>query len=447
MAESKIIFNQGKQNRDIDARLLPPGQYRDALNVNVGESEGGDIGALENVKGNSLVQGQTGIAGTTIGVVKDPNNDNVYWFNTGTTNAIYEYNQSENRVRTILSDKASRTAPEPTCAPDTVASITTPDGNAPTRPTLPTIPDPPLAYCGEGSATNTNQRADGSAADTAYDYVDNTICVFPPPESYNCDGSFNCVDPGDGSGTFSTLADCQNNCTDPGGGGGGGIQIGITCPTGNQPLNTQIPIAFNGSNVSGWTVTAAGDDGSSFTTTGSGAAQGAVNVSSAVAGTVTYTVNITTSTRTGLFPRTCAITYEAGAPPPTMYACNGATCEVNPSGTFAEPTCGGTCMVTPPASTCVSYTVTNPMGNNNLIFSHFVCNGVCSLQQPSYAPGTTNTVCVEVPSSSDCSGASTSITVGGNPATIGANGFVLTNTFGLQTGINGATATPGGNAC
>ena len=382
MAESKRIFNQGKQNRDIDARLLPPGQYRDALNVNVGESEGGDIGALENVKGNSLVQGQTGIAGTTIGVVKDPNNDNVYWFNTGATNAIYEYNQSENRVRTILSDKASRTAPEPTCAPDTVASITTPDGNAPTRPTLPTIPDPPLAYCGEGSATNTNQRADGSAADTAYDYVDNTICVFPPPESYNCDGSFNCVDPGDGSGTFSTLADCQNNCTDPGGGGGGGIQIGITCPTGNQPLNTQIPIAFNGSNVSGWTVTAAGDDGSSFTTTGSGAAQGVVNVSSAVAGTVTYTVNITTSTRTGLFPRTCAITYEAGAPPPTMYACNGATCEVNPSGTFAEPTCGGTCMVTPPAATCNNVTIDNSAGLNGLTFSAINCGqtGACQIE-------------------------------------------------------------------
>ena len=41
MAESKRIFNRAKMNRDIDDRLLPEGEYRYALNVNIGESEGG----------------------------------------------------------------------------------------------------------------------------------------------------------------------------------------------------------------------------------------------------------------------------------------------------------------------------------------------------------------------------------------------------------------------
>lgn len=37
-------------------------------------------------------------------------------------------------------------------------------------------------------------------------------CISPAPISYNCQ-SGNCVDPGDGSGTYSTLAACQAVCT------------------------------------------------------------------------------------------------------------------------------------------------------------------------------------------------------------------------------------------
>ena len=68
MGEVKRIFNQAKIDRDVDARMLPPGSYRDALNVNVGESEGGDVGAVENLKGNEEIAGQTTIVGTTIGL-------------------------------------------------------------------------------------------------------------------------------------------------------------------------------------------------------------------------------------------------------------------------------------------------------------------------------------------------------------------------------------------
>ena len=61
MAESKRIFNAGKMNRDLDDRLVQPGEYRDALNINIGRSEGSDVGAVENLKGNELLPGQDNI--------------------------------------------------------------------------------------------------------------------------------------------------------------------------------------------------------------------------------------------------------------------------------------------------------------------------------------------------------------------------------------------------
>ena len=43
-------------NKDLDDRLIPNGEYRDANNISVGKSEDDDIGALENILGNTLVQ-------------------------------------------------------------------------------------------------------------------------------------------------------------------------------------------------------------------------------------------------------------------------------------------------------------------------------------------------------------------------------------------------------
>ena len=54
MPEIKNNFVQGKMNKDLDDRLLPNGQYRDALNVTVGRSDDSDVGVVQNVKGNTL---------------------------------------------------------------------------------------------------------------------------------------------------------------------------------------------------------------------------------------------------------------------------------------------------------------------------------------------------------------------------------------------------------
>jgi hypothetical protein len=55
MPEIKNTFLASKMNKDVDARLLPNGEYRDALNVGINTSEGSDIGALENILGNIKV--------------------------------------------------------------------------------------------------------------------------------------------------------------------------------------------------------------------------------------------------------------------------------------------------------------------------------------------------------------------------------------------------------
>ena len=55
MAEVKNTFIQSKMNKDLDARLIPPGEYRDAENIAVSKSEGMDVGALENILGNKSI--------------------------------------------------------------------------------------------------------------------------------------------------------------------------------------------------------------------------------------------------------------------------------------------------------------------------------------------------------------------------------------------------------
>ncbi len=58
MPEYNRNFSKGKMSKDLDERLVPSGEYRDALNVEVSTSEGSDVGALQTVLGNvELTQG------------------------------------------------------------------------------------------------------------------------------------------------------------------------------------------------------------------------------------------------------------------------------------------------------------------------------------------------------------------------------------------------------
>jgi len=73
MAEVKNAFIKSKMNKDLDSRLLPSGEYRNAINAQVSRSEGADVGALENVLGNTeLIEFVSAVAAAvSIGEIVD----------------------------------------------------------------------------------------------------------------------------------------------------------------------------------------------------------------------------------------------------------------------------------------------------------------------------------------------------------------------------------------
>ena len=84
MAEVKNAFIKSKMNKDLDARLLPNGEYREGVNIQVSKSEGADVGALENVLGNNKLVDFTALTGVndlyTVGLYTDEVNNNIYVF-------------------------------------------------------------------------------------------------------------------------------------------------------------------------------------------------------------------------------------------------------------------------------------------------------------------------------------------------------------------------------
>ena len=91
MAEVKNSFIKSKMNKDLDARLIPNGEYREGVNIQVSRSEGADVGALENVLGNDLIVDLSSPDGvyipnlTTIGMYSDDTSSNIYIFLTDFT--------------------------------------------------------------------------------------------------------------------------------------------------------------------------------------------------------------------------------------------------------------------------------------------------------------------------------------------------------------------------
>ena len=53
MPEIKYTFAQGKMNKDLDERIVPNGQYRNAENIQISTSDGSDVGTVQNILGNT----------------------------------------------------------------------------------------------------------------------------------------------------------------------------------------------------------------------------------------------------------------------------------------------------------------------------------------------------------------------------------------------------------
>ena len=80
MADIQNTFIKSKMNKDLDDRLVPTGEYRNAQNISISRSEGSDVGALENILGNSK------ISVTDLGI---PNLDVIGFLADNATNYIY----------------------------------------------------------------------------------------------------------------------------------------------------------------------------------------------------------------------------------------------------------------------------------------------------------------------------------------------------------------------
>ena len=83
-------FVRGRMNKSVDERLLPPGEYVNAINVRLGSTESTEIGAVENSKGNTKLttlqyENADLTDATCIGAYDDGANETIYWFITSTT--------------------------------------------------------------------------------------------------------------------------------------------------------------------------------------------------------------------------------------------------------------------------------------------------------------------------------------------------------------------------
>ena len=87
MAEIKNSFIKSKMNKDLDDRLIPSGEYRDAENISVGRSEESDVGALENILGNTSQYYSVKTGSTCIGQYYDSVNNRIFMFLTDYTDS------------------------------------------------------------------------------------------------------------------------------------------------------------------------------------------------------------------------------------------------------------------------------------------------------------------------------------------------------------------------
>ncbi len=88
--EFQRTFLAGRMNKDLDERLVPDGEYRDAVNVTIDTSEGSNIGAVQNTLGNTITTNITTILSKyqiaaptnaiTIGAISVEAENLLYWF-------------------------------------------------------------------------------------------------------------------------------------------------------------------------------------------------------------------------------------------------------------------------------------------------------------------------------------------------------------------------------
>jgi hypothetical protein len=123
MADIIHNFTSGRMNKDLDERLVPNGEYRDALNVQIATSDSSQVGTFQNLKGNIEKKNKTYNNSTKVftewssnyisslqnavcvGSISDNTTEYIYWFiASDTVSVIASYNTSTKITAPLLVD-------------------------------------------------------------------------------------------------------------------------------------------------------------------------------------------------------------------------------------------------------------------------------------------------------------------------------------------------------
>ena len=119
-------FTKSKMNKDLDARLLAADEYRDGQNIAVSRAESDDVGALENILGNKILNSlnlpdivdgasssYNSFLSQVIGWYINENTDKVYVFTTtyqdNSSNQINNFNPLGTRNTIVMCDLVAET--------------------------------------------------------------------------------------------------------------------------------------------------------------------------------------------------------------------------------------------------------------------------------------------------------------------------------------------------
>ena len=116
MPEIKNSFLKGKMNKDFDERLVPNGEYRNALNIEISTSEDSSVGVVKNILGNHRIEDIIGNDFVCVASIANEKTNKLYWFvSSNHTDAIVEYDvenstSNEHVIDIVFVDKYVNTS-------------------------------------------------------------------------------------------------------------------------------------------------------------------------------------------------------------------------------------------------------------------------------------------------------------------------------------------------
>ena len=120
MAELKRNFLKAKMNKDLDERLIPNGEYRHALNIEISSSDSSEVGSAQTINGNYKTNtfggNKKGATSQTVGVFADAENNHIYNFISAATDLELSTVATTEGIATVLlgqkSDAIVRYSPQ-----------------------------------------------------------------------------------------------------------------------------------------------------------------------------------------------------------------------------------------------------------------------------------------------------------------------------------------------